>query len=179
MDHPTYRLFSRELVSVLRSFVPESDNTTTPPHQNGLMGLIQQLGLATQLFLVLLDRIDIYKENDCPIDLVLQRLVRPNAQRVPAPCLVLNILLFNADGVDGFHEQVIKIRYGKIELDIRDGPPDVRRNEVQYFFGGWREAPDTQIGSEHHDSHLHTAEKIDEIVIGQTQFKVAMLQFLI
>ena len=96
--------FQRYPAPLQKGIVGRLDMELTVEDHQGLLHRVQdavdQVTGLPELLLAPLDGVDVNERDHRPVDLVLQRLVRPNPQGVPVPGLVLYLERRRAEGVD-------------------------------------------------------------------------------
>ena len=124
-------------------------------------------------------RVDVDQHDHRAVDLVLQGLVGPDAQRVPPPSLVLNFVFPDAGRVEHLGQQRLQVGDAEVEPDVRDRPADVGGDQVEDLFRHRREAPDAQVLPDDDDGRLDAAEEVEQVVVEQAQLRVAVLQLVV
>lgn len=102
-----------------------------------------------------LHRVDIDEHHDHAVDLVRQRPVRAQPQRIPAAELVADILVTRADRVEHLQQERLQIGDAfEPQLAVGERPSDIGRYQVQQPLRRRREPTDTQVRPEDDDGHL-------------------------
>src|SRR6185437_3766949 len=97
----------------------------------------------------------------------------------PAPAPVLDLHLLDRARADRLGQQLRKIGYVEIELDVPDRSSDVGRDQIEMPLRERRKAPDSEVMPDHHDAYLDAREQIVEIVVQAAQLLVAVVQLLV
>jgi hypothetical protein len=69
-----------------------------------------------------------------PVNLVVQRQIRPDAQHIPVPRCVLHLPFLRADRADRFGDELLQPGKGQVVPDVAQGPPGVTGQQVENLF---------------------------------------------
>ena len=174
VQQPAFRFLARHLESPVKRVVGRPQAEFGIEHDERLADRRHD---ALGVLLGALHRVHIDEQQDHAVNLVVQRLVRAEAQRVPAAVLVADRTFLDDDRFDHLREEWLQVGQAvEVELEIGQRPAHVGGNQVEQFFRRRREPPDAEVRPEHDDGHLDAAEQVHEVVVEPVRFLVAVVQ---